>query len=470
MDDHLTKRHEELRTAALLLAGREEEFLRQRQAILDNFEDDSEAKRTYEILGPVVRGWLFTPREWMYRRQQDLEREGELLQQLDQRFQRFLAELHRLKGLDVVSTSLVWNDGYPLAGGSALSQWFDATAERKALWFVSTGNSAAQSWTGPYRDVDGNGVMEFAVAGPAMPAGTWTPELNFLAWQPYETPRSLELPAGVLVRVTAQWREPHDPSYGWKSDDRDRYLKPLANLSLILLRQRDPSGKTLPADDFEVSARSPVAAFRIENQPTGSTYEQVVEFKTAKAGRYALRVQRQLPTAWELRRDPTTGQSLLIEQRGLAATGIRPVDTPTLPAMQTHWELWPRIFVSAIDQPSAAKGRVTFRDYATSAGSIPILSDTRSLIAVGAGSAANVPQPYAAVGTPGALWNFHKPNLLAYDSLALTPAGTGSAYGSSLATPFAAGMAATLLSAGERPRQLEERLVLMPGTMWRLAK
>ena len=456
LDDHLTRRHEELQSAKLYLARRQAEFFQQRKAILDNFEDDSEAKRKYEILGPVVRGWLFTPREWMYRREAELERENELLQQLDQRFQRFHGDLQQLKGLHIVCTSLVWNDGYPLAGGSPLSQWFDDDAGRKSVWFVSAGNSAGQSWVGPYRDDNGNGVMEFAPAGSALPAGSWTPEVNFLSWQPYEAPSTLELPAGATVRVTAQWREPHDPSYAWKSDDRDRYLKPLAGLSLVVLHQRDPSGKAIAVDDFEVSARSPAVALRIENQPTGSTYEHLVEFKVAKAGQYALRVQKQLPTAWELREDSKTGQAVLIELRGLTATGIRPADVPTLPALQSHWELWPRIFVNVIDPETASKGRVIFRDFSTSTGSIPILADTRSLIAVGAASLANVPQPYTAIGTPGTLWSFNKPNVLAYDSLTLTPPGTGSAYGSSLATPFAAGMAATYLSTGKRPWELRD--------------
>ncbi|HYV39621.1 MAG TPA: hypothetical protein VE988_28290 [Gemmataceae bacterium] len=469
-DDHIARRLDELKGTAQALAARRDEVARDRNAILDNFDDDSELKRKYELLGPAVRGWLFTPREWLYLRLAELERDRARYDQLETRFQKFYTSLKELKGIQIVCTSLVWNDGYPLGGGSPLSKWFEDTPGRKALWFVSAGNTRGQSWTGPFRDANADGVMEFAPPSHKLPPETWTPELNFLGWQPHEADGSLDLPEGAKIRITAQWQEPHDPSYFWNPVERDYYLKPLADLSLIVLRQRDPSGKILPADDCEVVARSPVPAFRIENHPSGSVYEQVVEFTVIKAGRYALRVERQLPSRWELALDPATDRPILVEKQNLAATGIRPLDVPNLPALETQWECRPRIFVGVIDPVMSAKGRVVFRDFWTTDGSIPILADTRSLIAVGAANFDDKPRPYSASGTPGTLWNFVKPNVLTYDGLALTPPGSGSAYGTSLATPFAAGTAATLLAAGQRPQLLEAQLQKMCNVLFRLAK
>jgi hypothetical protein len=470
LDDHLARRIDELRAASQALVGRREELIKERQAILDNFEDELEIRRQYEVLGPAVRGWLFSSRDWHLRRMAELERDRELQRRVELRFQRFYDQLLQLKGIHVVATSLVWNDGYPLAGSSPLSRWFDEEGARKALWFVSAGNTAGQTWTGLFRDVDANGVMEFAAPAAKLPPGAWTPELNFLAWQPYQGDKALELPEGARVRVTMQWREPHDPSFFWRPDERDRYLKPLAEMNLVVLKQRDPAAKELPADDFEVVGRSAVPAQRLENQPGGATYEQVVEFTVTKPGRYALRVERQLPTRWELQADPATGQAILVERGGLAAKGIRPVDAASLPALEAQWELRPRIFVSVIDQATSAKGRVLFRDFYTNQGSIPILADARSLIAVGAASLADEPQPYTAAGAPGTLWNFMKPNILTNDGLLLTPQGTGSAFGASLATPFASGMAATLLSTGVRPAQLQAHLQKQQGIVWHLSK
>jgi subtilisin family serine protease len=165
---------------------------------------------------------------------------------------------------------------------------------------------------------------------------------------------------------------------------------------------------------------------------------------------------------WELRADAATGKAALVKVVEPVATGIRPADAPNLPAVQSQWELRPRIFVSVIDPAMANKGRVVFRDLPTSQGSIPILADTRALIAVGAANWSGQPQPYSATGTPGTLWNFLKPNVLAYDGLALTPPGTGSAYGTSLATPFAAGTAAALISAGFKPHQIQAHLLKCP--------
>ena len=45
-----------------------------------------------------------------------------------------------------------------------------------------------------------------------------------------------------------------------------------------------------------------------------------------------------------------------------------------------------------------------------------------------------------------------------YDALKLGPDGTGPAYGSSLAAPFAAGLAATALSSGVPPEQLRHHI------------
>ena len=253
---------------------------------------------------------------------------------LEHRLQQLLAERQRLKGIHVVSTSLVWSDGYPLSGSSPLSRWFDDDQDRKALWLVSAGNTRGQAWTGTFNDSDGNGVMEFAPRGAKLPAGAWSAETSFLAWQSFDSGDTSDLPEGTKVRITAQWSEPHDPVYYWQAKGGDPYLQPLADLSFVVLRQRDPSGKLLPLDDFEVVARSPVKAFRIDNRPGGSTYEQIVEFTTPKAGRYALRVQRQLPTRWELQKDEATGSIRLVEVRGLASNGIRPVDAPSLPVLE----------------------------------------------------------------------------------------------------------------------------------------
>jgi len=67
----------------------------------------------------------------------------------------------------------------------------------------SAGDTRGQAWAGPFRDADGNGVMEFAPATAPLPPGRWTHELNFLAWQPAEGTRTADLPAGARIRLSA---------------------------------------------------------------------------------------------------------------------------------------------------------------------------------------------------------------------------------------------------------------------------
>jgi subtilisin family serine protease len=456
LSDHLLAQAGDLQTIAKALNGFRDELIKERGPIMNKFDDETDIRRDYEMLGPV-RGWLFSAREWHFARIAEWESGVAELDKLQTRFRDHLEKVRSLKGIQIVSTSLRWNSGYPLGGSSPLSRWFDESAGSKALWFVSVGNTANQTWTGPYRDADGNGVMEFVPPGTKLPPGLWTPELNFLAWQPHGGQCSLELPEGATVRVTVQWQEPHDPSYFFKANEPDRYLQPLAQLHLVALYQRDPAAKVLPADDFELVGRSSVLPQRIDNQPGGATYEQTMEFTTPKAGRYAIRVERSLPSRWILAEDSKSSQApMLVELTGLVSAGIRPAGVPTLPALESRWELQPRVFVEVMDHASADKGRVVFRDFSTTQGSIPMLADARSVVAVGAANLAGEAQPYSTRGSPGTLSFFSKPNVLAYDHLQLTPDGSGTAYGTSLSTPFTAGMAATLLSAGRSRTWLDD--------------
>src|SRR5207244_1551966 len=102
-------------------------------------------------------------------------------------------------------------------------------------------------------------------------------EINFLGWQTYPGEAKADIPEKTRVRVTMQWREPHDPDYYLQTGDEDVYRKPLAAMRLQLLRQRDPEAKELPADAFEIVARTTGWAERIEHLPGGSVYELVLE-------------------------------------------------------------------------------------------------------------------------------------------------------------------------------------------------
>src|SRR5207247_5699648 len=95
-----------------------------------------------------------------------------------------LGELKALRGVRVVATTLLWTDGHPAVSDTALSRYFDERPFRAALWFAPAGEDSYQGWTGLFRDSDDNGVMEFADPKKRLPAGSWSPELNFLGWQP----------------------------------------------------------------------------------------------------------------------------------------------------------------------------------------------------------------------------------------------------------------------------------------------
>jgi len=445
--ENLTRRLDELVRDRAALRQRRSVLQEERRFILNNFEDETGLQRDYGILGPA-RAWVFSEREWHALRLAEWDRAAEELRAREQRYLWLMNDLRSLKGIQIVACALVWNDGYPLGGASALSRALDNPSTSPVLWFQAAGNSRGQSWTGPWHNRAGHGVMEFTPPNTPLPAGRWTSELNFLGWQPYEAAGRPDLPEGTPVRVSLQWREPHDPSVFFRPEEPDLYRQPLATLRLVILRQRDPEGKTLGADAFEVVARSSNLPQRLDNQPAASTYEQAVAFTAVKGARYALRVERQLPTRWVIVVDPDTGRPLMRQLQHLVPTGLRPLGTPALPALERNWELQPRLFVEAAGGPAQGLGRPVFLDFPTDAGSIGVPADAREVIAVGAADLSGKAQPYSAKGPPANLGLLLKPDTLAYDRLRVAPEGVGRAYGTSLAAPFAAGMAATMLSAG----------------------
>src|SRR5262249_27803797 len=154
----------------------------------------------------------------------------------------------------VVASNLVWDEGQPVDGGSALSRYFDDRPFRAALWLQSSGDTRGQNWRGLLRDADGNGVLEFGPPPAKDRRDRWTNELNLLGWELPGSGTSPDLPAKTRIRISVQWREAHDPEF--VRNGEDLYRKPLAQFRLVVLRQRDPSGQKIAADEFDVVARS----------------------------------------------------------------------------------------------------------------------------------------------------------------------------------------------------------------------
>jgi hypothetical protein len=336
----IDEREAELSAEDQRLQDRREELRRERKVIASNFGDDPESMKQ---------------RRAFAEKQARLEADQRALDRRRAELARWLQERGNLRGIQVVWSGLVWNEGYPLAGGSTLSHYFDDRPFRAALWLQSAGDARGQTWTGLFRDADGNRAMEFAPPEAPLRPKRWTSELNFFGWQPVGGKPVPELPDNAVVRVSVQWREPHDPEY--QEPGADVYRRPLATLRLVVLRQPDPEGEKRPADDLEVVAWSSGLPQRLDNDPRSATYEQVVEFKVHPAGRYALRVE------------------------GLVPKGIRPAGAVALPGAETQWELRPRIFVETVDAASRKLGRVIFLDYATDGGpGMP--ADSREIVPV----------------------------------------------------------------------------------------
>jgi hypothetical protein len=460
----IEQREGELVARTAQLQARRAELLKERKIILEDFTDETDLRDNLDFLGPFF-AWLYSEREW-HRARMDYHQKLEAEQsQRDERFRQYLKTVSSLEGIAIVVNTLSWHSGYPLGSVSPFSRLLDDPA-KGPLWFQAVGNTRGQSWLGPFRQTPGDPTMKFTDDDDAkLLRGRWSNEINFLDWQPYQGKTKPDLPEKTRLRLTLQWREPHDPDYYLQADDEDFYRKPLADMRLHIMRQRDPETKVLPADSFELVARTTGWAERIEHLPGGSVYELVLEAPLEKAGRYAVRIEKQVSTKWRFTEHPVRKSPMFQLLENLTPTGIRPLGAPTLPALEKNWELRPRVFVEVIDDANRMRGRAVFADYSTEAGGIGLPADARNVISVGAANFKHQPQPYSALGSPAGMEMARRPWLYAYDELELAGGG---AFGSSVANAFAAGIAAAMLSGPLTREQVVQILRAQEGQVLRV--
>jgi hypothetical protein len=427
------QRRAELLSDTSRLEAQREALDRERRAFLESFGQEIDVTKRRETMlkeREEAERELRERQESLSRREAELRVQESTHRRRQDRFLHLERDLLELRGTQIVASSLLWNDGYPLGGNGPLTSYFDNQPPRPVFWFQAAGNTRGQSWSGLYRDVDGNGVMEFAAPHEAVKPGRWTRELNFLGWQSGEGQRAPEVPAKTKLHLSLQWTEAHDPSFA--EGGEDLYVRPLADLRLLVLRQRESSASAGATDDLELVASAVGLPERLANRPSSATYEQRLDLTIDSAGRYAVRIEGRVPRA------------------------IRPAGTPTFPAIEEFWELRPRLFVNTTE--SGKPGRGVFLDYATDAGSLGMPADARTLVTVGAADQEGRPQRWSTMGPPLNRGLLAKPNILAYDSVPVPQAQDPRSQGTSLSAAFAAGTTASMLSAGIPPGYLENIL------------
>jgi hypothetical protein len=399
----------------------------------DNFDDDEESRQAKRLAKAAVA---------------EVERKEKFLTARIYRLLKLELDLFALKGSTVILNTLGWNQGQPLDGASALSRSLDSTMAvsrppvvkngirqpRPPVWFQPATDTRGQSFIAALRDTDGNGFMEFNAPNELLRPERWTPEMNFLSFRPNGGVDTADLPEKARMRITIQWREPHDSRVA-----EDEYREPIVSLGLMLLRQRDPNGEKLPADEMELMARSEGLPERLHTDPNFGIYEQSMELVLPASGRYTLMVPGNKPL------------------------GIRPGGALNVNEQEVHWDLRPRIFIQVLDDATRVKGRIVFADYQSFLGGVAVPADGRSVIAVGAMHASRRPQPYSSIGAGMAADLFVKPDVMTYDALPKLGDGSGPARGSTLSAALATGMGASLLSAGVPSASFLEKLRIQPG-------
>lgn len=359
----------------------------------------------------------------------------------NQLLERYLAlegTLERVKGASVVVNTLEWETGHPHDGQSELSRLIEsryatggkATALQASkqpptpAWVQAAGVNVGSVWSGPFRDADGNRLMEFTDGKTPLPAGRWTNEFAFLGYTAGGG-KPAPLPAGLKLRVTMQWREPH-------RTDVILPVEPMHELRLRLFRQLDPAGKEFASDEMAEVAASSGTPVRLLSTPGSGVYEVTLSITLPADGVYALRVEG-----------------------GAAKTNLPP-------SARLDAELYPRIVLELTDPAQAAKGRVVFDTDAVQRSGVGIPGDSLAAVTAGTGDAKGVTSatgvgPGVALGT--------KPELLA--EAAITWTGGGGS-GTGVAAGYLGGAAACLMQAGVRPSDLVKTVGLKAGDRFQL--
>lgn len=402
--------------------------LRKDRELLDR-ESAALAEERRRVLADPVADEEGLKRQAEYRKKRDaLDAAEKAYEGRRSRYFGLFRDLQKLKGVRLVASTLVWTDGYPVDGSSALSRYFDDRPFCAALWFQAAGDSGGQAWSGTFRDDDGNGVMEFLPARKLLPAGSWSRELNFLGWQPAKGAADMALPANTRLRLTLQWREAHDPLPLRQGDDV--YREPLSKFELVVVYQPDPDGKSRPADDLDVVATTAGQPTRLNQTLNSATYEQQIDLNVTKLGRYAVFVRGRLPD------------------------GIHAPGENVLPANKKTGEVRPRLFVQTLAGP----GRAVWADFATRQAALGMPADANRVLAVGAANDQGKPRDASADGSPAGLALRKKPDVFAYDD----NGGTGEA------ASFAAGFAASAWPVGGTLFGVIDRMHVQPGALLRV--
>ena len=420
VNESLVQRRDDLTSQRRFLSNRRAVLNKEREAVFRLFADDRPQN------DPMLKKRQ-ERRDAYFKAQEKFDEDERQYDALVKRYLDYRAALRELRNIRVVVCGLGWNDGLPTDGTGPLSRYLDDSPLR-ALWFQPAGNTRGQAWTGLYRDANGDGVMEFAPSEAPLPAGNWNHEINFLAWQPWKGDRTAVPPAGTKLRVSVQWQEAHAAEYARPGEDP--YRKPLADLRLVVLRQPDPAGAKRPTDDLVMVTESVGLPQRLVNRPSGSTYEQVVEFTADGVSRYGLRLE------------------------GLLPQGTLPPGAATLPLTRRVGEIRPRLFVES----TAAVGRPVMSGYVTDVGTVGVPGDALRALTVGAVGASGKGQPYSTEGPPYNAELAAKPDVRFPDRLGLQ--GMRNVGGTALSAAFAAGAAAVRLSGGALPERIRLELRL----------
>ncbi|MCS6866565.1 MAG: hypothetical protein RMJ56_00590 [Gemmataceae bacterium] len=323
-----------------------------------------------------------------------------------------------LAGAQVFVNTLVWESGYPLDALHDMANTLDRLAfpqqpriVKRAgdpaafpppplVWIQAASPAADRVWGGPFRDVNQDGLMEFAPPGAQWPEGQWSPQMNFLGVRTPTGQVQTELRKDTKLRFIVQWREAANPNFP-ESDI------PYYPLQLAVWRQIDPRGETRSSDEMAEVARSVGSPNIVYRTARYLVFEQMLEWTVPADGRYALVVASPIPAE------------------------------PPLPALRRDLEIHPRIVVETLNT-KPQEPRVVFRSFTTPAAGVGLPGD-----ALGATTVGIRDQNALTGGGPGLTLRV-KPDILAPARAVIGP---DVVHGPGVATAFAGGTAALLVQA-----------------------
>jgi len=199
------------------------------------------------------------------------------LSRLDQEIVFFQSDLLGLSKAGVVVSGISWLEGHPQGGLSGASRLIEESLRGRLVWIQIVPETRPQVWAGLLSDRDGNGFAELRT-------GVTPHDSEFLPLV-WATNAEGGNKSGKF-RLTVQHHEAHHPEL--LKSRPDLFRSPINRIRPVVVYQ---SADATSGDPWTILGQGDGVALKLQQDPSGASWEQQVDIVIDKPGKYAVRLE-----------------------------------------------------------------------------------------------------------------------------------------------------------------------------------